>query len=275
MTNAAEIQPTLTSAWNGGRNASDEFIRSDPTSDLGLNVRLGFTSLTLDGTWNPDFSQVEADAGQVTLNQRFALFFEERRQFFLEGIELFSTPNQLVYTRTIGEPQVGVKLTGKFIGSGPMVVKGTFRPEKPTPDFDLYTKIVKTKVESFNNILRAYGGMDTQEGTFAFFSELSVKNDQIHGYVKPLLKDVEVYDSEQDKDKPLTKKLYEAVVGGVLGLLENKPRHEAVTMTDVSGPVENPHASTWQVLGNLIQNAFFKAILPGFERQAGQGKGKR
>jgi hypothetical protein len=159
-----------------------------------------------------------------------------------------------------------VKLTGKFIGSGPMVVKGTFRPEKPTPDFDLYTKIVKTKVESFNNILRAYGGMDTQEGTFAFFSELSVKNDQIHGYVKPLLKDVEVYDSEQDKDKPLTKKLYEAVVEGVLGLLENKPRHEAATMTDVSGPVENPHASTWQVLGNLIQNAFFKAILPGFEQ---------
>jgi hypothetical protein len=114
---AAEIQPTLTSAWNGGRNASDEFVRSDPTSDLGLNVRLGFTSLTLDGTWNPDFSQVEADAGQVTLNQRFALFFEERRQFFLEGIELFSTPNQLVYTRTIGEPQVGVKLTGKLGGT--------------------------------------------------------------------------------------------------------------------------------------------------------------
>ena len=159
-----------------------------------------------------------------------------------------------------------VKLTGKFMGSGPMVVKGTFRPEKPTPDFELYTKIVKTKVESFNNILRAYGGMDTREGTFAFFSELTVKNNQIHGYVKPLLKDVEVYDPEQDKDKPLTKKMYEAVVGGVLGLLENKPRHEAATLTDVSGPVENPHASTWQVLGNLIQNAFFKAILPGFEQ---------
>jgi Domain of Unknown Function (DUF748) len=159
-----------------------------------------------------------------------------------------------------------VKLTGKFVGSGPMVVKGTFRPEKPTPDFDLYAKIVKTKVESFNNILRAYGGMDTRQGMFAFFSELSVKNDQIRGYVKPLLKDVEVYDPEQDKDKPLTKKVYEAVVGGVLGLLENKPRHEAATVTNLSGPVENPHANTWQVIAKLIQNAFFKAILPGFEQ---------
>ncbi|HTK56779.1 MAG TPA: DUF5916 domain-containing protein [Gemmatimonadales bacterium] len=113
-----EAQPTFTSAWNGVRDSgTGSFDRADPTSDIGLNLRLGFTSLTLDGTWNPDFSQVEADAGQVTLNQRFALFFPERRQFFLEGIELFSTPNQLVYTRTVNEPQAGVKLTGKVGGT--------------------------------------------------------------------------------------------------------------------------------------------------------------
>ena len=71
---------------------------------------------------------------------------------------------------------------------------------------------------------------------------------------------------EQDKDKPVTKKIYEAVVGGVLGLLENKPRNEAATVTDLSGPVENPKANTWQVVEKLVQNAFFKAILPGFEQ---------
>lgn len=113
-----EAQPTFTSAWNGERDpGTGDFNRHDPTSDLGLNLRLGFTSMTVDGTWNPDFSQVEADAGQVTLNQRFALFFEERRQFFLEGIELFSTPNQLVYTRTVADPSVGVKVTGKVGGT--------------------------------------------------------------------------------------------------------------------------------------------------------------
>ncbi len=113
-----EAQPTFTSAWNGERNTgTGNFDRHDPTSDIGLNLRLGFTAMTLDGTWNPDFSQVEADAGQVTLNQRFALFFPERRQFFLEGIELFSTPNQLVYTRTVNDPQAGVKLTGKIGGT--------------------------------------------------------------------------------------------------------------------------------------------------------------
>ena len=159
-----------------------------------------------------------------------------------------------------------VTMTGKFMGSGRTVLKGTFRPEKPRPDFDLNVKIVKTNVEAFNNVLRAYGDMDTHRGKFAFFSELAVKDDAVRGYVKPLLKDVEVYDPEQDKDKPVTKKIYEAVVGGVLGLLENKPRNEAATVTDLSGPLENPHANTWQVVEKLVQNAFFKAILPGFEQ---------
>ncbi|HEX6948596.1 MAG TPA: DUF748 domain-containing protein [Nitrospira sp.] len=159
-----------------------------------------------------------------------------------------------------------VRMTGKFMGSGRTELKGDFRPEKPRPDFDLNVKIVKTEVEAFNNVLRAYGDIDTHRGVFAFFSELAVKDNQIHGYVKPLLKDVEVYDPEQDKEKPVTKKIYEAVVGGVLGLFENKTRNEVATVTDLSGPVENPHANTWQVVEKLVQNAFFKAILPGFER---------
>ncbi|HEX5549198.1 MAG TPA: DUF748 domain-containing protein, partial [Nitrospira sp.] len=150
-----------------------------------------------------------------------------------------------------------VKITGKFLGSGPMEWNAAFRPEKPRPDFDMSVKIVRTKVESFNNILRAYGGVDTQHGMFAFFSELKVKDNQIRGYVKPLLKDVEMYDPEQDKDKPLAKKIYEAVIGGVLGVLENKPHKEAATITDLSGSVENPRANTWQIVGNLVQNAFF------------------
>ena len=161
-----------------------------------------------------------------------------------------------------------LKITGKFMGSGPTVMNATFRPEKPRPDFSLNAKIVKTNVSAFNDVLRAHGGMDTHQGTFAFFSEMTVKDNQIRGYVKPMLKDVEVYDAEQDKDKALTNKVWEAVAGGVLGIFENKPRDEAATVTDLSGQVENPQADTWQVVGKLVQNAFFKAILPGFERVA-------
>jgi hypothetical protein len=158
-----------------------------------------------------------------------------------------------------------VKLTGKFMGSGPTVVTGTFRPEKPRPDFDLAVKIIGTDATALNNILRAYGDVDAHRGKFAFFSELTVKNNRIDGYVKPLMRDVEVYDPDKDQDKALSQKIYRSVVGGVLSILENRPRDEVATTSDVSGPVENPQADTWQIIGKLVQNAFFKAILPGFE----------
>jgi Domain of unknown function (DUF5916) len=110
-----EAQPFVTATADGVRDGSSgDFIREDVNPDAGLNLRLGFSSYALDATANPDFSQVESDAGQVTVNERFALFFPEKRPFFLEGIELFGSPQTLVYTRRIVNPKAGAKLTGKF-----------------------------------------------------------------------------------------------------------------------------------------------------------------
>jgi hypothetical protein len=110
-----EAQPFVTATADGNLDgASGRFIREDVNPDAGLNLRLGFSSYALDATANPDFSQVESDQGQVTVNERFALFFPEKRPFFLEGIELFGSPQTLVYTRRIVNPKAGAKLTGKF-----------------------------------------------------------------------------------------------------------------------------------------------------------------
>jgi hypothetical protein len=109
-----EWQPFFTTALNGSRDAATgDFSRGSARGEAGINLRLGFPAVSLDATINPDFSQVESDVGQVTANERFALFIPEKRPFFLEGIELFSTPNQLVYTRQVVAPSVGAKVTGK------------------------------------------------------------------------------------------------------------------------------------------------------------------
>ena len=109
-----EVQPFVTATQAGARDAAGDFTRGHTITTAGANLRLGFTQLSLDATFNPDFSQVESDAGLVTLNERFALFIPEKRPFFLEGIELFATPNQLVYTRQLVDPSVGGKVTGKL-----------------------------------------------------------------------------------------------------------------------------------------------------------------
>ncbi len=111
-----ELDPTLTAVRT---DELDEFPEGDleeanQEADAGLTVRWGITPNTaLLGTINPDFSQVEADVAQLNVNERFALFFEERRPFFQEGIDFFSTPINAVHTRTVRDPDWGIKMTGK------------------------------------------------------------------------------------------------------------------------------------------------------------------
>ncbi|MEX0692302.1 MAG: DUF5916 domain-containing protein [Gemmatimonadales bacterium] len=112
-----DLNPFATGRALGARDATGTWAY-DATPEIGLNATWGVTTnLTLDATINPDFSQIEADVGQVTVNERFAVFFPEKRPFFLEGIEQFATPNSLIYTRRIRNPLGGAKLTGKVGGT--------------------------------------------------------------------------------------------------------------------------------------------------------------
>jgi len=91
------------------------FVNPPVKADFGLTAKLGITpTVTLDLAINPDFAQVEADQTVITANQRFPIFYPEKRPFFLEGIDIFATPLSTVNTRTIVDPDVAVKLTGKL-----------------------------------------------------------------------------------------------------------------------------------------------------------------
>jgi hypothetical protein len=111
-----EIVPTLTASQN--ETTEDPAIEppqsGDPEVDAGLTVRWGITpDLTANITINPDFSQIEADVAQLDVNNRFTLFFPEKRPFFLEGADYFNTPMDVIFTRTVAEPDFGAKITGK------------------------------------------------------------------------------------------------------------------------------------------------------------------
>jgi hypothetical protein len=159
------------------------------------------------------------------------------------------------------------------MGSGPTTATATFRPEKRGPDFDLYLKVEDTRLTAMNDVLRTYGNFDVSAGIFSLVTELHVKNARISGYIKPFVKDIKVYDKRRDKDQGVFHRMYEKLVGGVATLLENRTRQEVATKAIISGPVDNPKTDTWQIIGALIKNAFFKAILPTFDKETtGAGK---
>ncbi|MEM1126270.1 MAG: DUF5916 domain-containing protein [Bacteroidota bacterium] len=111
-----EVTPTLTVRRTDARDGlTASSLEAGPVEpEVGFTGRWGVTSnLTLNATVNPDFSQVEADVAQLEVNERFALFFPERRPFFLEGLDFFQTPLDAIFTRTVVDPVAGAKVTSK------------------------------------------------------------------------------------------------------------------------------------------------------------------
>ncbi len=109
-----DVNPVVTARMDGAQPTEGgwDYRRTGP--EFGGSVRWGVTeNLTLNGTVNPDFSQVEADAEQLNYDPRNAIAFPEARPFFLEGSERFQVPNQLIYTRRVVRPEVATKLSGK------------------------------------------------------------------------------------------------------------------------------------------------------------------
>ncbi len=117
-----EIVPSITVSETGRRTRvfpttdanPDRFVNNPIKQDIGVTVKYTISpNITLDAAYNPDFAEIEADAPVITANQRFPIFFQEKRPFFLEGADIFQSPLRIFNSRQIGDPDLALKLTGK------------------------------------------------------------------------------------------------------------------------------------------------------------------
>lgn len=112
-----DFNPFVTEKVNGDSAHPTPWRYDVDRPQFGANVRWGITNnLTLNGTYRPDFAEVESDATKLQLDPRYALSYPEKRPFFLDGLEQYSTPNNLIYTRAIEAPIAAAKLSGKVGG---------------------------------------------------------------------------------------------------------------------------------------------------------------
>jgi len=134
----------------------------------GLDVKNVFRdSLVLDVTLNPDFNQVESDEPQVTVNERFEVFFPERRPFFLENANFFETPINLFFSRRIVDPRVGVRLTGK---AGPYAI-GALYADDQAPGLQVLEDDPLFGKKSRNAVLRLSRDMGNQSSVGMLYTD--------------------------------------------------------------------------------------------------------
>jgi Domain of Unknown Function (DUF748) len=203
--------------------------------------------------------------------------FEVRRGTFAyedkeknPNYELTLTDAELDLTNYSNHEEQGparVALHGKFMGSGDTSIDGTFLAEQRGPEFDVNVGIKNTDMTSMNNLLLAFGRFDVKHGEFTVYSQVSVKNGNINGYVKPMFSELKVYDWSKDKHKPILHQAYEAAIGAAGHIFKNAKTRQVATEVNLTGKLNSPDTSTWQAAVEVVQNAFIQAILPGFDRQ--------
>ena len=203
-----------------------DYIYFEPTTDGGPESAAQVARAAQEVSNHPgimlradEVSIVESELGFVNKKAKpnYRLFLTDL------DIQLTNLSNQLA------DGVMVVRISGKFMGSGQTIVGATFRPETNGPDFALAASIENTNMQTMNPLLRAHGNFDVVRGFFSVYTEMRVKNGAVQGYVKPLFKEMDVYDSHQDREKNLFQKIYEGLVGGVSQLLENTPRQEVAT----------------------------------------------
>lgn len=179
-----ELLPAVTATRQDVRNGAT-LDRDKQEAEVSLTGKYGITSdLILDGTINPDFSQVESDAGQVDVNLRYSLFYPEKRSFFLEGQDNYTiaaTANvfdpQIFYSRTIADPLLGTKLTGK-VGNGNTIAALYAMDNVLEPDRGALGRYAHTPVVRFKRAL----SNDSYLGFLYAGRELEHSNNRVVGF---------------------------------------------------------------------------------------------
>jgi len=275
-----EILPYIIGSQYGFKqdlnNPNSEFINKKIKGDLGIGIKYGFTSnLTGELVFNPDFSQVESDAAQIDVNTSSALFYPEKRPFFLDGSNLFQSYINVIYTRMMNNPLYAAKLIGKIedidVGymmdydeNTPYIIPGKYGSE-----------FVPTELKSFGNVIRLKKSLKGQQflgliGTdrevgdsynrvIGFDGSLKFRNDyylnwQLMGYFTKELNRPEIYTDEtkinkKSNDAGFNGESY-ANYGGTLVLVRNTRSWDSEIFLNIAPPEAR------RDLGYLAKNDF-------------------
>jgi hypothetical protein len=125
--------------------------------------------------------------------------------------------------------------------------------------FDLNFELVHTDLRRLNNLFQAYGSFDVDKGSFNLYAEMATADNAFTGYVKPVIKDLDVVGAEDRKDG-LFQKIWEVVVGGAGGLLTNPRKDQVATKVTFAGSLDDPKAGTWGAIVLSLRNAFIQAL---------------
>ena len=165
------------------------------------------------------------------------------------------------------------RLEGKalLLGQAPMEVSATFDPLSNFEDFEFRLRATKIELKRFNSFASAYGKFDFNAGNGDLVIEAQARKGQLNGYIKPLLRNVEVFNWQQDvenKDKGIFRSIWEAIVGGTETVLKNQNKNQFATRVELKGSIHRQDISVFQAFVQILRNGFIQAFNARYEQPA-------
>jgi hypothetical protein len=167
-----------------------------------------------------------------------------------------------------GNRDANMRGTAQFLGHAPMEVEAAFDPLVRMQNIDFRLRVSNVELTRLNDFTSAYGNFDFQAGTGELVIEASVTDGKIEGYVKPLLRNVEIFNFKQDiqsQDKGILRGMWEALVGGGGAILKNQRKDQLATRVTLSGTLNETEISPLQALFGILRNGFIEAFSSDFD----------
>ncbi|WP_337159858.1 DUF748 domain-containing protein [Pseudomonas putida] len=159
--------------------------------------------------------------------------------------------------------------TARLLGDARVESRATFDPFSDFDDFEFRLRATDIQLRRLNDFASAYGKFDFNAGHGDLVIEAQAENGRLHGYIKPLLRDVDVFNWQQDvedKDKGFFRSIWEALVGASETVLKNQPKNQFATRVELRGSVHQRNISAFEAFLQILRNGFIQAFNARYEQ---------
>lgn len=176
---------------------------------------------------------------------------------FIDNIRMEVLDLRNVDNENIALPST-LNLTGTSIGKGQLTLRGKMNILKNTPDFDMDMDFENISLPAINNYSRDRAAIDFVSGVLSVYAEVAAKDGRITGYVKPVVRNIEMVSSRQDNN-PFNY-IWESIASFFIEIFSNQPHDQFATRIEIEGTVDNPQTNIWSTIGGILSNAFVQAF---------------
>jgi Domain of Unknown Function (DUF748) len=205
-------------------------------------------------------NKFQIDSGEIHFRNYYS---DPKVDIFLNNISALA--ENLTNSKDISDSLMAtLKAHGNVMGQGTFLLNAKIDPFQKAPTFKFAMSLKNIDLTKLNNFIMAYGKFDVEQGTFQLYGEFAAANGKFEGYVKPIIRNMEVLSLKKDIKNPL-KLFWEAIVGAVTGVFKNQSENQLAAKIPFSGSFKDPSANIWDTVGSILKNAFIKALVPGIE----------